>query len=116
MEARLNPFLARDLADILREPTPRDTLVNEGPLLVAAHMLSHAAEYEMTATTVVGVLGRDDAHALRSLIQDIADEFGLAATIKLKVGSFSVRFSRPTDANGHGTPRAAPWVSSANRG
>jgi hypothetical protein len=102
MEARLNPFLARDLADILREPTPRDELVNEGPLIVAARMLSRAAESEMTATTVVGVLGCDDAHALRSLVQNIADEFGLEATIKLKVGSFSVRFSRPPEATAHG--------------
>jgi hypothetical protein len=102
VEARLNPFLARDLADILREPTPRDQLDNEGPLLVAARMLSHAAEYEMTATTVVGVLGRDDVDEFRALVQDIADEFGLEATVQLKVGSFSVRFSRPPEANGHG--------------
>ena len=65
MEARVNPSLARELADILSGSTPRNELASEGPLLVAARMLSHAADYEMTATTVVGVLGRDDVDVLK---------------------------------------------------
>jgi hypothetical protein len=48
----------------------------------------------MTATTVVGVLGRDDLEAVRALVHDIADEYGLDATVTVKVGSFSVRFER----------------------
>jgi len=95
MEARVNPSLARELADILSGSAPRNELASEGPLLVAARMLSHAADYEMTATTVVGVLGRDDVDAFRSLVHNIVQEFGLEATVKLKVGSFSVRFYRP---------------------
>ena len=95
MEARVNPSLARELADILSGSGADQELVCEGPLLVAARMLSHATDYEMTATTVVGVLGRDDVDALRSLVHTIVQEFGLEATVKLKVGSFSVRFYRP---------------------
>jgi hypothetical protein len=58
-------------------------------------MLSCAADYEMTATTVVGVLGRDDIDAFRALVQKITEDFDLAATVKMKLGSFSVRFSHP---------------------
>ena len=94
MEARVNPALARELSDILSEHTLREELACEGPLLVAARMLSGAAEHEMTATTVVGVLGVDDLDAFRSLVHNIAQDFSLEATVKLKVGSFSVRFCR----------------------
>jgi hypothetical protein len=94
----MNPTLARELADILREPTPQNKLVCEGPLLVAARTLSRAADFEMTATTVVGVLGRDDVDVFRALVHNIGQEFGLEAAVKLKASSFSVRFSRlPAD-------------------
>ena len=90
----MNPSLARQLGDILNKPTPDAELGNEAPLVVAARTLSHAADHEMTATTVVGVLGRDDADAFRSRVRMIADEYGLSATVTIKVGSFSVRFER----------------------
>jgi hypothetical protein len=96
MEARLNPTLALQVADILAEPAHPE-LACQGALVVAARMLSEASEYAMTATTVVGVLGRDDAEEFRSLVQDIAEEFDLDASITLKTGSFSVRFSRPAE-------------------
>jgi hypothetical protein len=95
MEARVNPSLARELADILSGSGEHQELACEGPLLVAARMLSHATDDEMTATTVVGVLGSDDLDAFRSLVHGIVQEFGLEATVKPKVGSFSVRFNRP---------------------
>ena len=95
MEARVNASLARELADILSGSGADPELACEGPLLVAARMLSHAADYEMTATTVVGVLGHDDVDALRSLVHTIVQEFGLEATVKLNVGSYSVRLYRP---------------------
>ena len=96
MEARLNPTLALQVTDILAEPA-RPDLASQGALVVAARMLSDASEDAMTATTVVGVLGRDDAEEFRSLVQDIAEEFGLDAAVTLKTGSFSVRFSRPAE-------------------
>src|SRR5437773_10456169 len=88
MEARVNPSLARELADILSGSTPRNELASEGPLLVAARMLSRAADHEMTVTTVVTVLGRDDLDAFRALVHDIAQEFGLEAKVKLKAARF----------------------------
>jgi hypothetical protein len=48
----------------------------------------------MRATTVVGVLGRDDVSAFRALVREIADDYGLDASVTLNVGSFSVRFTR----------------------
>jgi hypothetical protein len=90
----VNPSLARDLEGILIKPAAHVELPSESPLRVAASMLSRAPTHEMTATTVVGVLGRDDVEAFRALVHDIADEYGLDATVTLKVGSFSVRFER----------------------
>ena|SRR5436305_5383058 len=100
MEAHLNPTLALQVTDILDQQPQRVELACEGALVVAARMLSGAAEDAMTATTVVGVLGRDDVDEFRSLVQDIAEEFNLDAEVRLKMGSFSVRFSRLTDRGG----------------
>jgi hypothetical protein len=91
----VNPSLDRQVEDILNGSSRRRALASEAPLRVAARMLSGATAYEMTATTVVGVLGSDDLDAFRSLVDSIVKEFGLEATVKLKVGSFSVRFYRP---------------------
>jgi hypothetical protein len=43
---------------------------------------------------VVGVLGQDDVPAFEELVADIAAEFGLDSDIRMRVGSFSVRFRR----------------------
>jgi hypothetical protein len=66
----------------------------ESPLRIAAATLSCSSSDEVTATTVVGVLGRDDAPAMEALVAGIAAEFGLESRIRTNVGSFSVRFSR----------------------
>ncbi|SRR6266511_564841 len=96
MEARLNPTLALQVTDILaRSARPEPAWY--GALVVAARMLSDASEYATTATTVVGVLGHDDAEEFESLVQNIAEEFGLDTSVRLKLGSFSVRFSRPAE-------------------
>jgi hypothetical protein len=96
MEARVNPTLALQVTDILDGKTRSAELACQGALIVAARMLGGAPEFAMTATTVVGVLGRDDVDEFRALVQDIAEEFGLDASVTLKAGSFSVRFSRPS--------------------
>jgi hypothetical protein len=69
-------------------------LGTEGTLRVAAEMLSNSRLDEVTAMTVVGILGQDDAARFEALVADIADEFGLETRTKLHVGTFSVRFSR----------------------
>jgi hypothetical protein len=87
----MNDMLARQLEDVLAEPAALST---EATLRVAAATLARAASDEITATTVVGVLGADDRSAFEALVHEIADEFELEATTRLHVGSFSVRFSR----------------------
>ena len=88
----MNSRLAFQLHEILSEP--RHELANEKPLRVAASMLSRAPVHQMTATTVVGALGEDDADAVCGLVQEIADEYELDAKITFHDGSFSVRFAR----------------------
>ena len=90
----MNPSLVREIEDLIQAPATRDILKAGKPLVVAASMLSAAAPHEMTATTVVGVVGYDDVDALRALVLDLNDEHGLEATVKIQVGSYSVRFSR----------------------
>jgi hypothetical protein len=93
----MNPTLLGEIETILQgDPAPAK-LKAASPLQVASRMLSSAPAHEMTATTVVGVLGRDDADAFRSLVADISEEYGLKAAVKLEQGSYSVRFSRPPE-------------------
>ena len=66
----------------------------EAQLRAAAATVSDAPPGVITATTVVCVLGQDDATVVESMVADIADEFGLEARMHMHVGSFSVRFSR----------------------
>jgi hypothetical protein len=69
-------------------------MASESPLRVAAATLSWAPLDQVTATTVVGVLGQDDVPTFEKLVADIAAEFGLDSQIRLHIGSFSVRFRR----------------------
>src|ERR1700680_2157979 len=93
----MNPALLRDIETILQADPAPAKLKAAAPLEVASRMLSSARAHEMTATTVVGVLGRDDLDAFRSLVSDLSKEYGLDATVKQQQGSFSVRFSRPPE-------------------
>jgi hypothetical protein len=73
----------------------RAALQSEAQLRVAAAILSHAQPGEVSAITVVGVLGHDDLDAFNALVAQIEDELDLDALVTLGVGSFSVRFSPP---------------------
>jgi len=87
-------LVADQILEALAEPVGGERLACEGPLRVGAGMLSRARCHEISATTVVGVLGADDVHAFKALVAEIADEFEVDATVRLHVGLFSVRFSR----------------------
>jgi hypothetical protein len=94
----MNPALVREIETIFREPTAPAELKCARPLTVACEMLCAATAHQMTATTVVGVLGLDDVDAFCSLVTAISAEYGLEATVKLRVGSYSVRFCRSLDS------------------
>lgn len=91
----MHPTLLRDIETMFQAPPAPAKLKSAAPLEIASSMLSSAAAHEMTATTVVGVLGGDDVDAFRALVAEISDEYGLEATLKLYQGSYSVRLSRP---------------------
>jgi hypothetical protein len=61
---------------------------------VAAAALAHAAPNEMTATRVVGTLGRDDQESFEALMARIGDEYDLDWRFEIHGASFSARFSR----------------------
>ena len=63
-------------------------------LRVAATMLSDSLPGDISAVTVVGVLGRDDLRAFNTLVSQIEDDLDLDADVVHHVGSFSVHFSR----------------------
>jgi hypothetical protein len=92
----VNHLLASQPLDLTRSTRLDHStgLGSEGSLRVAAEMLSSAESDEITATTVVGILGQDSAQAVEALVADIGDEFGLETRVRMQVGSFSVRFSR----------------------
>ena len=96
----MNQTFARELHDV---PGTRTSNVCRGlgcepQLRVAAATLSCSSPDQITATTVIGILGQDDEPDVDALVADIADEFGLEARIRVHVGSFSVRFSRAVPA------------------
>ena len=93
----MNPTLLDEIETIFQAPPAPAKFNCAAPLEIAASMLSSAAAHEMSATTVVGVLGYDDVDAFHSLVADISAVYGLTATVKLQQGSYSVRFSRPPE-------------------
>jgi hypothetical protein len=90
----MNHPLAQELDDVFATPGRVDGLAYEGSLRVAAQTLRYSAVDDVAATTVVGVVGADDLRAFERLVAEIADELDLDARVRLRVGSFLVRFSR----------------------
>ena len=92
----MNQLLARQIEDAVG--STRDGVCSgldcEAQLRIAAATVSNAPSDLITATTVVGVFGQDDASAVEALVADIAAEFQLKSELRLHLGSFSVRFSR----------------------
>ena len=99
-ESSVNELLTRQRPQAtIASPQVRRGLSCESQLRVAANLLAHADVDEMSATTVVGVLGRDDENAFQALVTEISDALELDARVRLHVGSFSVRFTRRADAD-----------------
>lgn len=90
----MHNLLADQLDDALR-PTPHATgLACEPQLRAAAGTLSQARTGEISATTVLGVLGADDLLQFQALIADIAQTSNLDVDVQYQVGTFQVRFTR----------------------
>jgi hypothetical protein len=108
----MNHLLANQVDTELAPPVRDARLASESQLRIGAGTLSGAAVDDITATTVVGVLGADNIRGFEALVADIADEFDLDANVRFHVGSFSVRFSRRPAATYELPP---PASSSSNR-
>ena len=91
----MNTLLNRQLDELLTNPTSSTQLKCEHALRVGAATLCRAGPNEITATTVVCDLAGDDVNALERVVQDIADEYGVEATIRQQFGSCSVHFTLP---------------------
>ncbi len=90
----MNNLLNQQLDELLTNARiPSTNLRCEGALRVGAATLYRAAPHEITATTVVCDLEGADMHTFQSLIQEIADDYGLDAGIQQQLGSCSVRFT-----------------------
>jgi hypothetical protein len=97
----MNQQLARQVREIVESHSEECCagLGCEAQLRVAAATLADARLDMITATTVVGVLGQDDERKFEALITEIAREFGFEKQLRLRLGSFSVRFSRGVSAD-----------------
>lgn len=90
----MNTLLNQQLDELLSKST-FGKLKCESALRVSAATLYRAAADEITATTVVCDLEAADSDSFELLVQEIADEYGLEATIRQRQpGSASVRFTR----------------------
>ena len=92
----MNQQLARQVRDIVGSDSVERCagLGCEPQLRAAAATLADAPVNMISATTVVGVLGRDDVQEFEALVAEIGDEFDLETQLRRNLGSFSVRFSR----------------------
>ncbi len=109
----MNTLLAQQLGDLLGEPAVARDALYEGPLRVAAGTLQRATQNEVSATTVVGIVGAEDVPAFESLVHQIADTYALDVEIRLRADAFSVRFSRRAPVAT--TPARSPGMRSILR-
>ena len=91
----MNILLKQQLDELLARCNSDTDLQCERALRVGAATLRRAAPNEITATTVVCTLARSNLGTLEALVQDIADEYGVDASIQKQAGSYSVRFACP---------------------
>jgi poly(3-hydroxybutyrate) depolymerase len=91
----MNQLLSQQLHEVLAGMASPSKLACEQSLRVAATTLANSPAHEVSAMRVVGVLGLDDVAELRALVAQLVQEFELDASVRIHVGSFSVRFSRP---------------------
>jgi hypothetical protein len=102
---QMDSLLEQQLQEALAEPARGTPLGCASALRVSAGTLLHAHGDAISATTAVGVLGRDDVDAFQVLVAEVCDEYGLNARVSIHGGTYSVRF----------TPRATEPTLSGNR-
>jgi hypothetical protein len=75
-------------------PATWDDLACVRPLRIAAATLRHASRGDISATTVVSVVGADELPAFCASVAAIGAEYDLDVRVRARLGSYAVRFSR----------------------
>jgi hypothetical protein len=92
----MNNLLQEQLDEVLTKSARGATLEYERALRIGAETLCRARVGEITATTIVCNIADDEIDAVESRVADIAEEYGLEASIRRQQpGSYSVRFTWP---------------------
>jgi hypothetical protein len=94
----VNNLLHQQLEALLANTPSRAALKFESALRVGAGTQCRGEWSQITATTVVCEVPPDEIEAFRSLVEEIAEEYGLDASIRQNPGSYSVRFTCPSEA------------------
>jgi hypothetical protein len=94
----MDSLVYRQANEVLARTAGRTVLACEGSLRVGAATLCNSAAGDVTATIVVCYVDSVGVEHLEELVAQIADEFGLEATIRQRHGSSSVRFTCPIPA------------------
>jgi len=90
----MHNLLADQLDEALRTAPGAIGLACEPQLRAAAGALCQARAGEISATTVLGVLGADDLPQFQALVADIAQTSNLDIDVQYQIGMFLVRFTR----------------------
>jgi len=90
----MHNLLADQLDEALRAAPCATGLACEPQLRAAAGAVCQARAGEISATTVLGVLGADDLPQFQALVADIAQTSNLDIDVQYQVGTFVVRFTR----------------------
>jgi hypothetical protein len=98
-DARLDPRLARSVAEIRDAPRAAVALSSERILRASAATVANARPDEISATRVAGVLGLDDLSAFEAFVARLVEEYKLEASVRVQDGTFAVRFCRPPGDN-----------------
>jgi hypothetical protein len=89
------PNVLADQLDDARRTTPQAIgFACEAQLRAAAGTRCQSRPGEISATTVLGVLGADDRPRFEALVADIAHASNLDVDVRYRVGAFLVRFTR----------------------
>jgi hypothetical protein len=97
----MNNLLYGQIDELLNRSWSHTGLRCESALRAAAGTLSRGAWGEITATSVVCDLAGDEVDGFESLVADIADEYGVEASIRHHPGWYSVRFTSLPRASAH---------------
>ncbi len=107
----MNKLLDEQIHEILRRSNGRAFSERERALRVAAATLWRGLSGAITATTVVCDVADGQFDAVVTLVADIAEEYGVDASIQQQQGCCSVRFRPLPPTSEHGSADVQPMCT-----